>query len=197
MAIGEDMYSDADEGIELDTKEKSDSSILSISSEAVAESNADKNAGDELRTRCGTFTSTVKPRRNEGSLIDLLNGKGVSENTELSKGGEAQVSNNKSGEKMMTFKRSDRSVEKSDEAAEESLLQNDADVQNENEDEPLPDLSTLPPPITEDDEPEGPVKEDAVLPPTNTDGLKIGIDNPSLQLDSEDDEKKRLSEYYC
>lgn len=196
LTLASDMYS-GDNAIELQNANINGSAIVDVSSNKLPEN--DVNENEELRDRCATFTGTVRLHKNEDSLIDLLKEKKSSQTME-SRMGEAP---GEAGGKMMTFARTGEPPKSATDKPERPLFQIEANsdknsTDNEGSDEEnLPDPSLLPDPIIDDDETDAPSTGEAVVAPTKAGATEIGIENPSLQLESDGDGAKRLSEYYC
>ena len=197
------MYG-GDDDFELQNANINGSAVVDLSSNELLENDVNENESDELRDSCATFAGTVKLRKNEGSFIEVINEKRSSQNIELHKD-EAPT---EAKRKMMTFGRTREPVGSATEKPEQSLFQiganddeNSVDnesVDNEsNDEESLPDPSLIPAPLTDDDQTDAPSSGEADEALTKTGATEIGIENPSLQLEPDDDGAKRLSEYHC
>ena len=187
-----EIYSAHNEAFELETKDMQVSSIMNITSSSVSEEDVDENENDELRVRCGTFSGTVKLRKDEThSLLDVMKEKRKSQDIEsqmVEKGtGNTELPNG-SATKLMSFKGNSGPKPKNSSFS--------SDCNDESGDEGLPDLSKLPPPITEEDEAEVSPEADASKASKQADESKTEISSHAQVLEA-DDENKRLSEYYC
>jgi len=193
MDLPDDMYSETNEGFELDKLKDSTDTLMSVApSDETAQ---DETAQDETRNddngnigvKYGTFKRDAgKSKKSSESLIALING-----NDDI----EPAVPN-ASNTEMKSFKQDEESTEKPVQKLEQSSIPEEATTDASSKEEELPDPASIPPPILDGEEMGASPTENAVVAPKKTDETRNDIENPTLQQETEESENKRLSEYY-
>lgn len=201
-----EMYSEVNDAFQLEStfevenSSENRKSVISISSCTEAESSIDESETDDARQRCGTFSKALKSNKIETcSLIDVMKEKRKSQDLDSciieEKDGKNQSSSGTQNV-MASFKGKGGSKLGPNGNSKLPPLMTDADVEN-NVEGASGDSSAPLPSIVNDEEIVSLTSEGEAKQRTTDEADEI--DNSSnIQLINEDDEEnKRLSEYYC
>ena len=189
MDLPDDMYSEANGGFELEDVDRSkDALVINGSSDEAAKDETRDDDSGNIGAICGTFKRDAgKSKKSSESLIALISG-----NDDI----EPVVPDSGSPE-MKSFKQGVASTEEPVEKLEQSSILEEPTTDASSKEDELPDPMDIPPPIVDREETGASPTENDVEAPKKTDETKNDTENPTLQLETEESENKRLSEYYC